>query len=268
VKRNWSNFNLTDTIYQSNNRTVDETDPITKEQLEEYQIASEVILPIWIRALDSEAVFQTYLWGLLVVHHQTPRQWKQKEIDILKQFADYLTISIQLEQLAVVDYLTRLSNRRYFNSKIQQEWRRLSREEKTLSLILCDVDHFSSYNKTYGHLAGDECLKKIAGVLTGFARRPADLVARYGGEEFALILPNTELQGAMKVAENIRSQVRALGIENANSSYGYVTISIGVACQIPNRNFPPDILIQAADEAMFQAKKNGRNRVYCEAIQG
>jgi diguanylate cyclase (GGDEF)-like protein len=127
---------------------------------------------------------------------------------------------------------------------------------------LCDVDFFKAYNDTYGHRAGDFCLQQIAQILRENVKRPADLVARYGGEEFAVILPNTHLKGAVKVAEDIRNSLHNLEIEYSNSPVSnQVTLSLGVASLIPNHYLSEDFLIGEADRALYEAKKSGRDRV-------
>jgi diguanylate cyclase (GGDEF)-like protein/PAS domain S-box-containing protein len=215
------------------------------------------------------------LWGLLIAHHcNSPRQWQPLEIDLLKSLATQVAIAIQqsslfeqleaanqeLQRLACVDGLTQVANRRRFDEYLHTEWHRLAREQQPLSLILCDIDYFKLYNDTYGHLAGDYCLQRVAEVLRQSVRRTADLVARYGGEEFALILPNTNLRGAIFVAEVVRQGVRQLKIPHLSSPVSqYVTLSLGVACQIPTPNHSNQKLIAIADEALYQAKAEGRN---------
>lgn len=173
----------------------------------------------------------------------------------------------ELKQLVNLDGLTQLANRRRFDQYLEIEWRRLGREGLPLSLILCDVDFFKSYNDTYGHQAGDQCLYNIAEVLRVTIKRPADLVARYGGEEFAIILPNTPLEGAFQLAEDIQHQVRALAIPHLASKIDdCITISLGVAAVIPTVKFSPERLVAAADRALYQAKSQGRNRTLTEAV--
>lgn len=217
------------------------------------------------------------LWGLLIAHHCTePRQWQALEIDLLKSLATQVAIAIQqsslveqleaanqeLERLASVDGLTQVANRRRFDEYLNTEWRRLAREQKPLSLILCDIDYFKRYNDTYGHLAGDDCLQQVASVLRQALRRPTDLVARYGGEEFAIILPNMDARGAASIAEAIRLGVRQLQIPHAQSlSSTYVTLSLGIACKIPTPDISPQQLIATADQGLYQAKAQGRDRV-------
>ena len=165
----------------------------------------------------------------------------------------------ELQRLAHSDGLTQTANRRYFDSYLDQEWYRLGREQRPLSLILCDADYFKPYNDTYGHQAGDECLKQLASVLQQAAQRPADLVARYGGEEFAIILPYTDTRGAIAVAKQIRRLLANLAIPHRISTQQQVTISMGLATGIPHPNRFPSALIAAADQALYRAKTSGRD---------
>lgn len=167
----------------------------------------------------------------------------------------------QLRYIAAVDSLTQVPNRRYFNEYLNREWRRMAREQAPLSLILCDVDFFKLYNDTYGHPAGDNCLKAVAGAISRAVQRPGDLVARYGGEEFAAILPNTTGENAAHVAQKIQAEVKALQIAHANSRVSEcVTLSQGIANTIPCHKSQPHTLIAAADRALYQAKAEGRDR--------
>jgi len=168
-----------------------------------------------------------------------------------------------LHRFANYDGLTQIPNRRRFDEYFQQEWVRMSRQKSSLSLILCDVDFFKKYNDTYGHQAGDSCLQKVAQAMSQAIKRPSDLVARYGGEEFVVILPNTSVEGAIVVAEEIRSQLKILAILHSASDVSkYVTISLGIATIIPVVDIQAKFLIKTADEALYRAKKEGRNR-YC-----
>jgi diguanylate cyclase (GGDEF)-like protein len=167
----------------------------------------------------------------------------------------------ELSRLATLDSLTQLANRRRFDECLNQWWRILAREQLPLSLLLCDVDFFKLYNDSRGHQAGDECLHQVAQAMKRAVKRPADLVARYGGEEFAVILPNTHGQGALQVAEQIRSSVTALAIAHPSSSISqYVTLSIGVSFTVPCHNCCPEQLIAVADQALYRAKASGRDR--------
>lgn len=167
----------------------------------------------------------------------------------------------ELTRLSALDGLTAIANRRHFDETIAKEWRRLSRQGRPLSVLLCDVDHFKQFNDGYGHQVGDECLKAVARTLQSVLRRPADLVARYGGEEFAAILPDTDLAGAARVAESMRAAVEGLRITHRFTSTGGVTISVGVASVTPiNGDRDPATLIKRADTALYAAKQSGRNR--------
>ncbi|PZD72350.1 Phytochrome-like protein cph2 [Acaryochloris thomasi RCC1774] len=166
-----------------------------------------------------------------------------------------------LEQLATIDELTQIYNRRRFDEVLWAEWRRLAREDSPLSLIMCDVDHFKAYNDTYGHPAGDACLQQVAAAIANIVQRPADLVARYGGEEFAFILPNTDLKGATHIAKDIQAAVQRLNLPHLASSTGdQVTLSLGVASMIPHQDVSPVQLVEAADRALYTAKRLGRNQ--------
>ena len=168
----------------------------------------------------------------------------------------------ELEHLANLDGLTQIANRRSFDRAMQREWKRLRRETGVLSLILCDVDDFKAFNDTYGHQAGDNCLRSVARALNGKIKRPADLAARYGGEEFAVILPNTAAEGAFHQAESFRRAIETLFIPHAGSSTGdYVTVSFGVSTFVPGDDATPEDLIAKADAALYKAKESGRNKV-------
>ncbi|WP_016950382.1 diguanylate cyclase domain-containing protein [Anabaena sp. PCC 7108] len=168
----------------------------------------------------------------------------------------------ELLRLANLDGLTQIANRRCFDQSLAQEWQRLKREKAPLSLLLGDIDYFKSYNDYYGHLAGDECLRQVAEAISKTCERPADLVARYGGEEFVILLPNTDLDGAIYVSKKIQENIDKLAIPHQFSSTHQVTLSIGIASIIPQGQTPPKELIAAADEALYQAKAQGRN-TYC-----
>ncbi len=168
----------------------------------------------------------------------------------------------ELQYIAASDGLTNLANRRRFDEYLEQEWRRLAREKGVLSLILIDIDYFKKYNDTYGHLAGDDCLYKVANAIRDAVKRPADLVARYGGEEFAIILPNTDICGAFHVAEIVRQNVKSLQIPHKSSAVSQiVSLSIGISSIFPSHEFMSEKLIKQADEGLYQAKLEGRDRV-------
>lgn len=233
-------------------------------------------------------------WGLLVAQHcGKPRPWQSQEIDLLEQLAAQLAIAIQqaelyqkledanreLKRLASLDGLTLIPNRRRFDEYLECAWHRVASEQKPLSLILCDVDFFKLYNDTYGHQAGDFCLRKVATALHQAVERclrrvgdwEADrvleeerlfLVARYGGEEFAVILPEHTAEEAVRVAKAIRTEIAGLRLPHLKSVVSdYVTVSLGVACVVPGEESLPVELIAAADKALYQAKEWGRDRI-------
>jgi len=169
----------------------------------------------------------------------------------------------QLLHYARSDNLTEIANRRHFDEYLLLQWRQGEREQLSLSLILCDIDYFKAYNDTYGHLAGDACLKRVAKAISLGVTRPQDLVARYGGEEFAAILPNTNFQEAVRVASAIHFQVRQLQIPHARSQVSnWITLSQGISTTVPSDRDSPEALIASADKALYQAKQRGRNQ-YC-----
>ncbi|NET72607.1 MAG: diguanylate cyclase [Sphaerospermopsis sp. SIO1G2] len=187
----------------------------------------------------------------------------RKKIELALQEANQ-----QLGLIANLDGLTKVGNRRCFNERIAREWQELAEKQQPLSLILFDIDYFKLYNDYYGHLAGDECLFKIAQLVSTLIRhqdinRPTDLVARYGGEEFVILLTNTDLSETVIVAARIQTAIRKLKIPHIQSQIqGIVTISLGIASVIPTLALTPDKLIGNADQALYQAKQQGRDR-YC-----
>ncbi|AMA44984.1 diguanylate cyclase [Pseudomonas monteilii] len=173
-----------------------------------------------------------------------------------------LDTNLVLQRLMNSDGLTGLSNRRHFDEYLELEWRRAMREQQQLSLLMIDVDYFKAFNDTFGHLAGDEALGKVAGAIRGSCGRPSDLPARYGGEEFALVLPNTSPGGARLVAEKLRQSVVALNIPHTSPhANACLTVSIGLATHVPSIGSQCRQLILAADKGLYQAKASGRNQV-------
>ncbi|NEX19136.1 diguanylate cyclase [Thiorhodococcus mannitoliphagus] len=169
-----------------------------------------------------------------------------------------------LRRQAVFDALTRIPNRRFFIEQLVHEMRRGRREHLPLALLICDIDYFKGYNDTFGHQAGDVCLQRVAELLQGCLRRGGDFCARYGGEEFVVILPSTELSGAARIGEQIRSALVELGIPHPVSPHRVITLSIGVACDRAGEQ-DHEALIRDADEALYRAKEQGRNRVEIQA---
>ena len=183
----------------------------------------------------------------------------------------HLTLKMQsdmLRQLAFVDGLTGVFNRRYFDERMVEEWQRASRNGTPLSLLLIDVDFFKRYNDLQGHLAGDDCLRRVAQALKAAVSRPADVLVRYGGEEFACVLPETDAAGALAVAQRLEQSVRALGIAHAGSDAGgTVTVSVGAATRLHRQEDAVAALIARADRQLYRAKAEGRARACGEATE-
>lgn len=236
--------------------------------LDYFKIQAELVVPL----LQEET-----LWGLLIAHQCSgPRQWSTADVRLLQNLAVQVGIAIQqaklhrqltlanqsLKRMAYLDGLTQVANRRRFEQHLDGEWRRMSRQQASLSIILADIDYFKGFNDLYGHQAGDNCLRLVARTLNHAAKRPGDLVARYGGEEFAIILPNTDIKGAEAVAEEVRRAIRDRRISHRGSSIdAIVTMSLGVASCIPSGDLSAAHLVKHADEALYAAKNGGRDQV-------
>ncbi|HTW85460.1 MAG TPA: diguanylate cyclase [Candidatus Sulfotelmatobacter sp.] len=164
-------------------------------------------------------------------------------------------------ELAFTDALTGLANRRRFDEALALEWTRALRERSPLTVLIADLDHFKAYNDTYGHAAGDLCLRQVGGRLGACVQRPADLAARYGGEEFVALLPDTDLKGGIALGERLRTELASLTLVHAGSSLGRVSASIGVASIVPDSSIGAEQLLRRADEALYRAKRGGRDRV-------
>lgn len=187
---------------------------------------------------------------------------RKRAEDSLKEFNEELT------RLARMDGLTQVANRRAFDQKLHQEWQKLGTRRSPLSLILCDIDYFKYFNDTYGHQAGDVCLRQVAQAIERAVKRSTDLVARYGGEEFAIILPNTAVAGLMKVASEIQREIQKLAIPHSGSAVSqYITVSLGLAMVNSTKNIHPDLLVAAADQGLYQAKHDGRNRFCLSEVE-
>jgi diguanylate cyclase (GGDEF)-like protein len=215
-------------------------------------------------------------WQQTVSEHSQP--WETVEVDSASAFALRATFVLQqktvrelnhllseanerLEALASTDGLTDIANRRAFDEYLQKEWRRSGRPPySSLAIIILDLDFFKQYNDQYGHVMGDACLQRVAKILH-VKRRAADLAARIGGEEFAIVLPNTDIQGAVAVAETMRKQIEDLQLEHTGSSMGIVTASFGVAVAVNDSIGKMQNLLHSADLALYRAKENGRNQV-------
>jgi diguanylate cyclase (GGDEF)-like protein len=232
-------------------------------------------------AVGIPIICQQRVMAVLSFFQKEPLVIKEDTMELLMAVADQLgsliqhkqdekklrLLNLELQKLAELDGLTKVANRRRFDDYLAQEWKRSLREEQPLSLILCDVDYFKAYNDCYGHLAGDECLQQVAKAMNDYVKRPADLVARYGGEEFVVLLPNTPVSGARRVASTLQDQIQSLHIPHAKSLVKpYVTMSLGIASVIPRPDLSLEDLIQSADMALYEAKRQGRDRLVINSI--
>ncbi|MBD2258810.1 diguanylate cyclase [Pseudanabaena sp. FACHB-2040] len=280
----------------------DKTMPITDNPLVQALFEREAVVAIadvaaadWLRSLQPyfqrngiqawlgiAIRFEGKVRGMLCLQQcDRTRTWLDDEAQLATRVADQLAVTIQqvelyrrlhranqeLNRLAHLDGLTQVANRRFFDEYLETEFRRQRRYNTCLTLILCDVDHFKQFNDTYGHLAGDDCLRAIAQTLSQVLKRPGDLLARYGGEEFAIVLPDTPLEGAIALAENILTAIRQLQIAVTETGpLAQVTVSLGIASLDIIPTDAPAGLILAADQALYLAKAQGRNR-YCLPFQ-
>ncbi len=174
----------------------------------------------------------------------------------------------ELQRLAALDDLTQIANRRRFDERLNDEWCRARRDGLPLGIIIADIDYFKAYNDTYGHVRGDEILYAVAQSISATLKRPMDMVARYGGEEFAILLPNTDLPGAAQVAQEIHKAIEALQVKHRASPVdGHVTLSMGVAARVPRGERSPIAMVESADQALYKAKAQGRNRIVMAGME-
>jgi diguanylate cyclase (GGDEF)-like protein len=198
---------------------------------------------------------QLFLWNHEVIKNSI--QLKLENEELLKSLQQ---TNIQLQQQNIIDDLTKIPNRRHFDEILEKEWLRAKRIRTSLALLMIDIDYFKQYNDTFGHLKGDECLKHIAQVLNNNLNRPGDFVARYGGEEFCILIPDTDMDGAITFAEIVHSAIIGLKIDNPGSDVSkYLTISIGIAAIVPKHDDSYMDLIYTSDKALYKAKSDGRN---------
>jgi diguanylate cyclase (GGDEF)-like protein len=234
-----------------------------EESLEGWKTNAITLIIIWL-------LFTLVFFSLTI---QTARGWRQRvvtlktleekaelEAKVADHTRDLEESNRKLSALSATDGLTGIANRRRFDETFAQEWNRAARTGQTLALILFDVDLFKNYNDHYGHLKGDDCLRKVAQLLHGHARRSGDLVARYGGEEFAFMAPGMNDEAIFALAETIRKALECLEIPHAMSPLSRVTISAGVAVRVPGFGDSPESLVTLADQALYRAKREGRNR--------
>jgi len=198
---------------------------------------------------------QLFLWNHDVIKDSIQLKFKNEEL-----LESLQKTNIQLQQQNIIDDLTKIANRRHFDEILEKEWLRAKRFRTSLALLMIDIDFFKQYNDTFGHLKGDECLKQIATVLSYNLNRPGDFVARYGGEEFCILIPETDLDGAITFAEKVHSAIIELKIDNPGSEVSkYLTISIGIAAIVPKHDDSYMDLIYTSDKALYKAKADGRN---------
>jgi len=189
-------------------------------------------------------------------------QRKQREAELIETTYRLAAAKSELQRLSAMDGLTGITNRRRFDELLAGEWKRAARDSTSLSVILVDIDHFKNFNDRYGHLAGDDCLQRVAIALRDTVSRPGDCVARYGGEEFVAMLASTDAAGARAVAEHMRAAVESLAIDHAASTTATrVTISLGISTMVPTETGSSEALVAAADGALYESKHAGRNRV-------
>jgi diguanylate cyclase (GGDEF)-like protein len=174
---------------------------------------------------------------------------------------DLRSTNLQLEELASIDGLSGLANRRSFNARLMAEWQHAAKLKRPVSLLMIDVDHFKLFNDNYGHLAGDNCLRSVGERITAATTGKADFAARFGGEEFALLMPDAVMQKALDLAEQLRQDIERMNIVNEGATNGTVTVSIGVASLVPGAGDQANVLIEAADAGLYAAKRRGRNTV-------
>jgi diguanylate cyclase (GGDEF)-like protein len=248
---------------------------ILKEQPELLQILQAIVMSNEEITVEPIAAYKLESLGLVklegnqaIVSCQLYRQYFKylHEKGIFNQYSrlhELESINQQLEKIANIDDLTQIPNRRFLFSYLEKQWQKHSQRGEVISLILCDIDCFKLYNDTYGHIAGDQCLQKVAKVMESSLHHPTDIVARYGGEELAIILPETTSTQALNLAQIIRKNIKLLKIVHEKSLCAdkIITLSMGVASIIPKTHINHFYLMQAADEALYQSKNQGRDRI-------
>lgn len=238
----------------------------------------------WAHFLYQKQLGNSLPQGVVVIAHESNFENEQKVL--VSGAIDYISAPIrfenlklklslhiqrlryvyQLESLSITDTLTGLFNRRKFEESRDVCWRQGIRQQSPCSLLLLDVDHFKAFNDTYGHLAGDQCLRELATTIQAEAVRPHDVAARIGGEEFAILLPDTPKAGAIHVAKRVIKSVRNLNILNEKAPSGFITMSVGVACITPTNKDKIKVWQQKADDALYLAKSSGRDQVQSDPL--
>jgi diguanylate cyclase (GGDEF)-like protein len=227
----------------------------------------EVFRPWWTDAAKHFAITLILTIVLGFMGYRLMRQISYRlgiEEQLRETQAKLENLNNELEQMAWIDGLTGLANRRRFDIALNEEFNRAMRREEPIALILMDVDHFKQFNDRYGHLEGDKCLRQIGQILKVSIKRVGDVAARYGGEEIAILLPHTSLDGAQAVAERVMTAIRRSAMQHTDSPSGVLTISCGMHALVPRRgqHIPAD-LIQGADAALYSAKAAGRDQAVC-----
>jgi diguanylate cyclase (GGDEF)-like protein len=200
-------------------------------------------------------IFLFSVYMVLIAYRGNREYWNALENEYLLEIK-----SQEMERLSNTDVLTSLYNRRYFDEAFDREWKRSGRNNSMLSVILLDIDHFKIINDTFGHQVGDKYLRKTAAILTSVFKRDYDIVARYGGEEFIVLLPGINADHASQLAEKVKKRIESMTIDHRGKKVG-TTISAGIMCCVPNFNTSSDYIISCADQALYIAKKGGKNRV-------
>lgn len=211
-----------------------------------YLIKDENIEDTFVQAID-------HAWD----HYQLSQETKRLMSELEEK-------NRELERISFQDGLTGISNRRYFDKMLAREWRRGMREHFPVSIAMIDIDYFKLYNDTYGHQAGDDCLKQVAHALNDALFRPGDFLARYGGEEFVAVMTGIGIEGAHEVAGRMQHNIQRLGIPHETSEVSdLVTVSVGLACMVPDKENDTKALIQQSDTCLYRAKEQGRNSIFC-----
>lgn len=231
-------------------------DRINHERAERFQAQQKALAA----AEEAKEAQEELLEAKEAANQELEERVKERTRELEQALEKLETVNQFLEEVSRTDQLTGLNNRHYFVRRYHEEYKRAHRNQYPVSVILMDIDYFKSFNDTYGHIAGDECLKAVSGTLAQEVSRAGDALARYGGEEFIVLLSNTSMEGAVVVAERLREKVAALALQFDGETIP-VTISVGVADLVPPNLTNPEQLIQNADDALYAAKEQGRNRV-------
>lgn len=264
IKQRWINASKTQSIFQQRQFW------IIVGSVVGVALAILAIILVWNRTLRRQVALRT---EALVKEQEALKESQARNLALVTSYNRELETQIaertaalseanrKLQQLSELDGLTGIANRRKFDFVLEREWRRAIREHHPLSLLMLDIDHFKEYNDQYGHPEGDHCLQQVAAVLSVSMQRAGDVVARYGGEEFVVILPGLNAHSACEVAEKIRLAVQNMKLPHQRNPSSVVTISIGVASAFPGQEMEPSTLVLQADASLYQAKREGRNRV-------